>query len=137
DVRMMQKLYYELFVMKKSPAQIHEVPEYAPLAERELEYKPGNNNMWGRHWRFWQQIDSLNMAESWTAVKSPVLSVFGGADFVACSELEHELITRTVNNAHPGNATHITIPDIDHLIVRNPDWKSAHANFSNKSYRDK
>ena len=136
DVRMMQKLYYELFVMKKSPEQIHKVPEYAPLAVRELEYKPGSNNMWGRHWRFWQQIDSFNMAESWGAVKCPVLSIFGGADFIACSELEHQLITNTVNAAHPGNATHITIPDIDHLLIRNPDWKSAHVNFSNKAYRD-
>jgi alpha-beta hydrolase superfamily lysophospholipase len=137
DVRMMQKLYYELFVMKKSPEQIHQVPEYAAMAERELDYKPGNSNMWGRHWRFWQQIDSLDMAASWSAVKCPVLSIFGGADFIACSELEHKLITRTVNTAHPGNATHITIPDIDHLLIRNSDWKTAHANFGNKAYRDK
>lgn len=76
------------------------------------------------------------MAASWSAVKCPVLSVFGGADFIACSELEHELITQTVNAAHPGHATHITIPDIDHLLIRNTDRKSAHANFSNKAYRD-
>ena len=136
DVRMMQKLYYEFFVLKKSPEQIHQVPEYAALAERELDYKQGSSNMWGRHWRFWQQIDSLDMAASWSAVKCPVLSVFGGADFIACSELEHELITQTVNAAHPGHATHITIPDIDHLLIRNTDRKSAHANFSNKAYRD-
>jgi alpha-beta hydrolase superfamily lysophospholipase len=136
DVRMMQKLYYELFVMKKSPEQIHQVPEFAAMTERELDYKHGNTNMWGRHWRFWQQIDSLDMAASWSAVKCPVFSIFGGADFIACSELEHELITRTVNAAHPGNATHVTIPDIDHLLIQNVNWKSAHANFSNKAYRD-
>lgn len=137
DVRMMQKIYYELFRLKKSPEQLYENPEYRDMVTRELEYKePGNTNMWGRHWRFWQQIDSLDMAASWTAVKCPVLSVFGGADFIACSALEHELITRTVNAAHPGNATHITIPDIDHLIVRNKDWKEAHAHFMDKAYRD-
>jgi len=137
DVRMMQKIYYEFFRLKKSPAAIHSIPEYREMAERELEFKtPENTNMWGRHWRFWQQIDSLDMAASWTAVKAPVLSVFGGADFIACSLLEHQLIVRTVNAAFPGNATHITIPDVDHLLVQNPDWKAAHANFMNRAYRD-
>jgi len=46
------------------------------------------------------------------------------------------LITETVNKAHPGNCTHITIPDIDHLLIRNANRKEAHDNFSNKAYRD-
>jgi len=137
DVRMMQKIYYELFRLKKSPAELYQNPEYKDMVTRELEFKsPGNTNMWGRHWRFWQQIDSLDMAASWSAVSCPVLSLFGGADFIACSELEHQLITKTVNATHPGNATHITIPDIDHLLIRNANWKEAHDNFANKAYRD-
>ncbi len=137
-VRGLQKIYYEFFRLKKSPAELYQVPEYKDLVASELEFKDASNpNMWGRHWRFWQQIDSLNMAESWTAVRAPVLSIFGGADFVACSELEHELIARTVEAAHPGNVTHITIPDIDHLIIRNPDWKSAHKHFMDRAYKDK
>ena len=136
-VRGLQKIYYEFFRLGKSPAELYRNPEYRDLVTTELEYRePYSNNMWGRHWRFWQQIDSLDMARSWSAVTCPVLSVFGGADFIACSELEHELITRTVNAAHPGNATHITIPDVDHLIVRNPDRVSAHRHFADKAYRE-
>jgi pimeloyl-ACP methyl ester carboxylesterase len=137
-VRLLQKIYYEFFRLKKSPAELHQNPEYHEMVASELEFKDAaNTNMWGRHWRFWQQIDSLDMAASWTAVKCPVFSIFGGADFVACSELEHELITRAVNAAHPGNATHLTIPDIDHLLIRNPDWPSAHKHFMDKAYKDK
>jgi alpha-beta hydrolase superfamily lysophospholipase len=136
DVRLIQKIYYEYFRLRKSPEELHNNPEYAAMTARELDYKPGDNNMWGRHWKFWQQLDSLDMAASWSAVNAPVLSIFGGADWIACSELEHQLIVRTVNAAHPGNATHIVIPDIDHLITVNKDWKDAYSHFSDKAYRD-
>lgn len=135
-VRGMQKIYYEFFRLKKSPEELYNIPEYRELVKAELEYKAGDNNMWGRHWRFWQQIDSLDLAASWSAVQCPVLSIFGGADYIACSALEHQLIERTVNAAHPGNCTNITIPDIDHLIVQQPDWKTAHKNFADKAYRE-
>lgn len=135
-VRGMQKIYYEFFRLKKSPAELYNIPEYKELVKAELEYKQGDNNMWGRHWRFWQQIDSLDLAASWTAVECPVLSIFGGADYIACSALEHQLIERTVNAVHPGNCTNITIPDIDHLIVQQADWKTAHKNFGDKAYRE-
>ncbi len=135
-VRGMQKIYYEFFRLKKSPEELYNIPEYRELVKAELEYKAGDNNMWGRHWRFWQQIDSLDLAASWSAVQCPVLSIFGGADYIACSVLEHQLIERTVNAAHPGNCTNITIPDIDHLIVQQPDWKTAHKNFADKAYRE-
>jgi len=135
-IRGMQKIYYEFFRLKKSPEELYQNPAYKNLVASELEYKVGDNNMWGRHWRFWQQIDSLDMAASWSAVDCPVLSVFGGADYIACSLLEHQLIERTVNAAHPGNCTHITIPDIDHLIVQQPDWQTAHKNFSDVAYRN-
>lgn len=138
EVRLLQKIYYEFFRLGKSPAELYQNPEYRDVVASELEFKDAaNTDMWGRHWHFWQQIDSLDMAASWSQVKCPVLSIFGGADYIACSELEHQLITRTVNAAHPGNATHITIPDIDHILIRHPDWKSAHAHFSDRAYRDK
>lgn len=134
-LRGIQKIYYEFFRLKRSPAELYENPEYKDLVASELEYKPGVTNMWGRHWRFWQQIDSLDLARSWGNVNAKVLSVFGGADFVACSELEHQLIVRTVNSTHPGNAEHITIPDVDHLIIRNPDRPSAHKHFMDAAYK--
>jgi len=135
-VREIEKVYHEFFVNKLSPQQIHAIPAYRAMAESDLEYKEGNTTMWGRHWKFWQQIDSLNLADSWSKVQCPVLSIFGGADYIACSELEHFLITETVNTAHPGNGTHITIPDIDHIMVRNKDWKSSHKNIANAEYRN-
>jgi alpha-beta hydrolase superfamily lysophospholipase len=134
-VRGIHKVYYEFFVLKKSPAELYQNPEYKNIVVTELEYKEGSSNMWGRHWRFWQQIDSLDLARSWSNVNTNVLSIFGGADFVACSELEHELIVRAVNSKHPGKALHIMIPDVDHLIISNPDWVNAHKHFMDAAYK--
>ncbi|WP_276134760.1 serine aminopeptidase domain-containing protein [Polluticoccus soli] len=133
--RLIQKVYYEYFRLKKSPAELYENPEYKDLVASELEYTPGAQHMWGRHWRFWQQLDSVDLARSWSNVNAKVLSVFGGADFVACSELEHELIVRAVNSTHPGNAEHLNIADVDHLMIRNPDWPSAHKHFMDAAYK--
>ncbi|MFT3981083.1 MAG: alpha/beta fold hydrolase [Ferruginibacter sp.] len=133
-VRGIQKVYYEFFVLKKTPEQIHAIPEYRALAESDLNYKPGSNNMWGRHWRYWMQLDSLNMAETWKQVKAPVLIVHGGADYEQCSLVEPFMIRETVNEARPGAATWITIPDIDHFMMKSNNWKEAAANFKAQQY---
>lgn len=133
-VRGIQQVYYEFFVLKKSPEQIYQVPQYKALAVSDLGYKPGSNDMWGRHWRYWMQLDSLNMAETWKAVKSPVLILHGGTDYEQCSLVEPFMIRETVNEAHPGNASWITIDDIDHFMMKSNSWKEAAANFKSQQY---
>jgi pimeloyl-ACP methyl ester carboxylesterase len=100
----------------------------------DLNYAPGSNNMWGRHWRYWMQLDSLNMAETWKQVKAPVLILHGGADYEQCSFVEPMMINETVNAAHPGNATWTTIPDIDHFMMKSNNWKEAATNFKTQQY---
>jgi len=133
-VRQIQKIYYEFFILKKTPKQLHSVSEYKPLVESELEYKDGSTNMWGRHWRFWQQLDSVNLAKSWRQVKCSVLVVHGGTDYEQCSQLEPLLTVETVNDAHPGNAQGITIPDLDHFMMKSNSWKEAAQNFKEQQY---
>lgn len=133
-VRGIQKLYYEFFVLKKSPEQLYNIPEYKNLAASDLNYAKGSNDMWGRHWRYWMQLDSLNMAETWKQVNTPVLILHGGADYEQCSLVEPYMIRETVNTAHPGAATWITIDDIDHFMMKSKDWKEAAANFKSRQY---
>ena len=133
-VRLIQKVYYEFFVLKKSPAQLHENPVYAKIVETELEYAPGKENMWGRHWRFWQQLDSINLAHYWQELNCNVLVLHGASDFIQCSAVEPYLIAETVNKAHPGKAVAITIPGLDHLIMNSKDFPEAVKNMNNKEY---
>lgn len=133
-VRIIQKIYYEFFVEKKTPEELYKNPAYKEVIESEDIYKKGSNDMWGRHWRFWQQIDSLNLADSWAKTKCPVLSIYGEADFIQCSALESFLIADAVNKSHPGNGTNVHIPDIDHLMVRNANMEEAHKHFGDRDY---
>jgi len=133
--RTIQKIYYEFFILKKSPEELYQVSEYKPLVTSELGYKENwNNNMWGRHWRFWQQLDSLNLAESWQKVNCPVLVLHGGADYEQCSLVEPMMIQKTVNEKHPNAATWVTILDLDHFMMRSKDWTEAAKNFKEQQY---
>ncbi len=133
--RTIQKIYYEFFILKKSPDELYQNPEYKSVVASELGYKENwNNNMWGRHWRFWQQLDSLNLAESWQKVNCPVLVLHGGADYEQCSWVEPLMIQKTVNEKHPNTATWVTIPDLDHFMMRSKDWTEAAKNFREQQY---
>ncbi len=132
--RLIQKVYYEFFILKKSPAQLHENPEYKSIVESELEYKPGKEDMWGRHWRFWQQLDSINLAKAWQHLNCNVLVLHGGADFIQCSAVEPYLIAEAVNQVHHGNATLVTIPGLDHLIMNSQNFPEAVRHMNSKEY---
>lgn len=133
-VRGIQPIYNDFFNHKMSPAQLYEVPAYKKLVESELGYKAGSDDMWGRHWRFWQQLDSLNLAEVWAKVDCPVLVLHGTADYEQCSMVEPMLIRQTVNESHPGNATQVIIEGIDHFMMNSKDWKEAYLHFKNQEY---
>lgn len=133
-MRGIQKIYHEFFVNKKSPEQLAAIPEYNPLVVSELGYKKGSNDMWGRHWKFWQQIDSLNLAKSWQEVNCPVLILHGATDYEQCSLVEPMMIEKTVNETHPGSAIWITIPGLDHFMMKSRDWPEAVRNFREGQY---
>ncbi len=132
--RLIQKVYYEFFVLKKTPGELYANPEYKKIVETELEYKPGKEDMWGRHWRFWQQLDSINLAKAWQDIDSKVMVFHGGADFIQCSAVEPYLIAEAVNRSHPGNATLETIPQLDHLLMHSKDFSDAAKNMAEKAY---
>jgi pimeloyl-ACP methyl ester carboxylesterase len=133
-VRKIQKIYYELFVLKRTRDELYNNPEYKDLVVSELGYKEGSNDMWGRHWKFWPQIDSLNQAQSWAATNTQVLVIHGATDYESCSIVEPQLITKTINEIHPGNATMVVIPQLDHFMMKSASWEEARDNFKAQQY---
>jgi uncharacterized protein len=133
-MRRIQKIYYEFFVLRKSREELLKNPEYKELVISELGYKEGNNDMWGRHWAFWPQIDSLNLAKSWQLVNCPVLVLHGATDYESCSIVEPTLVMQTVNEAHPGNATMVIVPELDHFMMKSKNYEEARDNFKSQQY---
>jgi pimeloyl-ACP methyl ester carboxylesterase len=132
--RLIHKVYYEFFIQKRSPAELYTNPEYKDIVASELEYKPGSNNLWGRHWRFWQQLDSLDLSVSWAQLTCPVLVMNGSSDHEQCAAIEPILIEQTVNEAHPGNATRRELPGVDHFMMSSADYPEAVRNFKDRAY---
>jgi len=132
--RLIQKVYYEFFVLKKTREQLYQIPEYKDIVASELEHKPGSTNMWGRHWLFWQQIDSLNLAKTWSELNCPVLVLNGGTDYEQCAPIEPILIEKTVNTSHPNYATRVQIEDLDHFMMKSNSFEEAVKNFRNQEY---
>lgn len=133
-MRKIQKIYFEFFILRKTPAELHANPEYKELVESELGYKEGNNDMWGRHWKFWPQIDSLDLSKSWQTLNCLVLVLHGETDYESCSIVEPTLIKQTVNEVHPGNATMIIVPELDHFMMKSRTYEEARDNFRAQQY---
>jgi len=133
-VRLIQKVYYEFFILKKSPTELYQTNEYKNIVESELEYKIGKDEMWGRHWRFWQQLDSINLASSWQNVNCKVLVLHGQSDYIQCSSVEPYLITETINKVHPNHAQTIIMDSIDHLMMNSKNFEEAVSNFNSRAY---
>ena len=133
-IRLIQKVYYDFFVLKKTPAELYQIPFYKAIVESELEYKPGKDEMWGRHWRFWQQLDSIDLAQQWQNLNCKVLVLHGSSDYIQCSSLEPYLIATSVNQVHPNNAKLIILKGIDHLMMHSKDYQEAIQHFNQKEY---
>lgn len=127
-------LYHAFFVEKKNPSELVTIPMYKHLTETELEYQPGKTNMWGRHWRFWQQIDSLDLNHAWRSLHVPVLAIQGGADYIQCAMKEPKMLVEAVNEKDPDLARLVTIPDLDHLCMKSANYQEAVKNFEEKQY---
>lgn len=67
------------------------------------------------HPTYMQQIAALDPSELWKRVSAPVLLVHGASDFVTDRD-EHDVIAAAVNSVHPGNATVLIEPRMDHFM---------------------
>jgi len=63
--------------------------------------------------RQWAAIDP---AAEWKKVAAPVLIVYGGQDFIATGDTDAPLLRDIVESFHPGNATLVAIPTMDHYL---------------------
>jgi len=48
--------------------------------------------------------------------------------------VEPVLITKTVNEAHPGNGTMVIVPQLDHFMMKSKDYEEARDNFKKQQY---
>ncbi len=125
----MIKVLYDYLVLKKHPKDLAVTPELKNEMKEYLEFD-GGDHVWSRHYKFWQELNDLNMPLVWKNVKANVLIIRGEGDFEAFSTKEHEDIEKIVNTYSPGKAKFLLIPNMDHGFATS---KTPEESFKNKS----
>lgn len=111
--RLLADFLHEVFRKGRPiPEVVAERPDMKHIAD---DYWPDGERSFGRHLRFYRELDATNSAEVWAKVGSPVLAVWGDLDFTTC-EAEHRYIADIVNRAHPGNGTVVVLPNVFHAF---------------------
>jgi pimeloyl-ACP methyl ester carboxylesterase len=73
----------------------------------------GDGEHYGRPYAWHRQASRRNFAAAWDRLDAPVLVLYGEFDQFETRH-GHELIAQIVNKRHPGRATFVVVPHMDH-----------------------
>ncbi len=113
----------ECYRQKKSPKDV--LAAHPELKEYTKDLLQDETLIFGIHYRYMQQLTSLNLVESWSKNQLPVLALWGESDFAA-SKADSELIAATVNKAKAGKAKALMVPQTDHFFGKATDQEEAY-----------
>ena len=109
-------LLYEQYHLKKPAKELVKNPDFAPILLNDFQFD-GEDQLIGRHEKFWLELSEQNITEAWINSNAFVLSIYGGADLQALDEYSHQEIVRMVNSYRPGTAQYIYRPSANHFMV--------------------
>lgn len=105
--------FYDLYLNgKHTPAEI-----MAQHPEMKSIWYDQPDHQYGRPARYYQQLQSLNLANAWSKVSVPVLAVHGEYDWVMSSD-DARLLVDDLNARKPGSAEFVNWPKLDHVLYR-------------------
>lgn len=111
----MHALWHYLLTERMSPSEIvSQHPELREAVASQTSDPDGTviEHFYGRHYRFLQELNDVNVAARWQAVEAPVLAMWGRGDYVS-SRGDHQLLVDIVNRYHAGQAKLVEV-DADH-----------------------
>ncbi|HVO90814.1 MAG TPA: alpha/beta hydrolase, partial [Casimicrobiaceae bacterium] len=74
-------------------------------------------HQYGRPARYYQQVQALDVAGTWSEVRVPVLILHGEYDWIMSRD-DQDLIVATVNRQRAGLARLVLVPQMDHNLQR-------------------
>jgi pimeloyl-ACP methyl ester carboxylesterase len=106
--------FYTLYLMKgMTPGQvITQHPEWKSL------WYDSTEGQYGRPASFYQQLQALNLGETWQRVNEPVLVIRGTADSIM-SQADSQAVAQIVNQIYPGSARYLEIDGMSHGFTVN------------------
>ncbi|WP_181163789.1 alpha/beta fold hydrolase [Pontibacter mangrovi] len=141
-MRTLYHVMYRFFVLAQHPDTIAAAdPAYRKILQEAFQHQ-GGDQFWSRDYRYWQQIDELNLTRAWAETEAHVLSIWGEYDFEIVNDEDHKRIVEVVNHYHPGHGTFLAMPGTNHSLIkvdgmaqgvaqmkkRDPDYNRSHFN---------
>jgi pimeloyl-ACP methyl ester carboxylesterase len=115
----LRQFYFE----RLSPAQIVQRNPDAAGRMRDLFNWDGGDRMFGRHYRFAQDLAHQPLIKAWRNAKTNVLALYGESDIVALFDSDHEMIADIADFHRPGTGKYVQIAGTDHGMGRIGDRK--------------
>ena len=108
--------FYSLYLdARLTPGQVlAQRPDLKPL------WYDAPEHQYGRHARYFQEVQALNVEAAWDAVRVPTLVVWGEYDWIM-GRVDQERIVEIVNAHQPGLARLVVVAGMNHHFDRYPD----------------
>lgn len=121
-VRRSERFHHALLVEKLPPEKIFARDPELNNARADLALS--GDQIFGRHYSFFQQLHGTNIPAAWSALDASVLALWGEAEFVSTRE-DHEWIADIVNRKHDGQGRFQVVPGSDHGFNRAESARAA------------
>jgi dienelactone hydrolase len=114
-IRIQERCLHELLVARKAPGAIlREIPE-AETVRPSIGFD--GDQVFGRHYTFFHQLNDVNVPAAWAKVDADVLALWGEAEAVSGRD-DHEAIAAIVEATHPGRGSFRVVPKSSHGFDR-------------------
>lgn len=124
-MNLFNEFYGDYFQEKKTPRQILDKKPY--LSEV---WNGADDTQYGRPVSFYQQANSINMAEIWSNVPMPILALYGEYDWIMDKEDSETIIKNASDNA---NSKFVVLPKTDHSLFYYENFNSKKEAFLKRS----
>ena len=107
-------IFRRFYLLREAPAQVAAADPILAEGMREAMNWDGGDNIFGRHFKYAQDLAHLPLIAAWRDTRSNVLSLYGASDMVALDDEDHRLIADLVNFHRPGTASYVEIARTGH-----------------------
>jgi pimeloyl-ACP methyl ester carboxylesterase len=110
----MREALRRFFFLRDDPATIAAAdPAYA-AGLREYFGWDGGRNMFGRSFKYMQDLAHQPVIAAWRDARTNVLALYGESDMVALFDTDHKLVADMANFVRPGTGRYVEIPRTGH-----------------------
>jgi pimeloyl-ACP methyl ester carboxylesterase len=107
-------VFRRFYMEREAPAAIAASSPALATGLREAFGWDGGENVFGRHFKYDQDLAHLPLIAAWRDARTNVLSIYGESDLVALFDEDHRIIADLANFYRPGTGRYVEIPRTGH-----------------------